>query len=143
MGVAEMAGLYAAKEIRSDDSSQLYSPRNAKSLQVKEHIILPEVYWNPSKICPNEVFQVSLLYWCHQTEQLQIMKPTRKLKCNFFSKITTCVTKRFIPLEIHDMNRPFFSLHTPLPALWPCYFVTSLVSCQLLWLHPRETWRST
>lgn len=53
VGVGEIVGLYAAKEIKSDDSSQLHSPRNVKSLQIKEHIILPEVSWNPSKICPN------------------------------------------------------------------------------------------
>lgn len=43
-GDGEIVGLYTAKEIRSDNSSQLYSPRNMKSLQVKEHIILPGVY---------------------------------------------------------------------------------------------------
>ena len=40
VGVGEIVELYEAKEI----SSQLYSPRNVKSLQVKEHIILPKVY---------------------------------------------------------------------------------------------------
>ena len=40
VGVGEIVELYEAKEI----SSQLYSPRNVKSLQVKEHKILPKVY---------------------------------------------------------------------------------------------------
>lgn len=43
MGVGEIVGLYAAKEIKSGNSSQLYSLRNVKPLQVKEHIVLPEV----------------------------------------------------------------------------------------------------
>lgn len=44
MGAGKTVGLYAAKEIKTGNSSQLYSPRNVKSLQVKEHILLPEVY---------------------------------------------------------------------------------------------------
>lgn len=42
MGVEKIVGLYAAKEVKSGNSSQLYSPRNVKPLQVKEHIICPK-----------------------------------------------------------------------------------------------------
>lgn len=38
---------------------------------------------------------------------LQVVELTRILKW-LFSNITTCVTNRFIHLEIHDMSRSFF-----------------------------------
>lgn len=43
----------------------------------------------------------------------------------FFSDITTCVTNRFIRLEIHDMSRSFFPfiLHYPPLALLFCNFL--------------------